>query len=67
MPHSFLTPSLWKQQFLGIKHLALNFPVPHFLTVITRTSQSCIVGMDNKETIMKATLSLMQASAHPEV
>lgn len=29
MPHSLLTPSLWKQQFLGTKHLALNFPVPH--------------------------------------
>lgn len=36
MPHSFLTSSVWKQQFLGIKHLALNFPVPNFLTVLHR-------------------------------
>lgn len=47
-------PSSWKQPFLGMKDLALDFPVPHFLTVITRTSHSCIIGMDNKEIIMKS-------------
>lgn len=54
MPYSFLTPRAWKQPFLGMKDLALDFPVPHFLTVITRTSHSCIVGMDNKEIILKS-------------
>lgn len=47
-------PSSWKQPFLGMKDLALDFPVPHFLIVITRTSHSCITGMDNKEIIMKS-------------
>lgn len=50
MPYSFLRSSHWKQPSLVMKDLALDFPVPHFLTAITRTSHSYSVEL-NKEIV----------------
>lgn len=51
MPYSFLTSSHWKQPSLAMQDLALDFPVPHFLAAITRTSHSYSVELDNKEMV----------------
>lgn len=50
VPYSFPTSSHWKQPSLVMKDLALDFPVPHFLAAITRTSHPCSVELENEET-----------------
>lgn len=59
MPCLFPISSHWKQTSKAMKGLALDFPVPHFLTAITQTTHSYSMELD-KEIVWeewKATLS----------